>query len=66
LEALEKTLKAISISLGSSLGAFDGAERLIRVYHAGQGWIDFFFRNTEQRLRPNQTPQTLLRAAASA
>ena len=37
-----------SIPLGSSLGAFDGAEGLIRVYHVGQGWIDFFFRNTEQ------------------
>jgi hypothetical protein len=48
LETLEKTLKAISIPLGSSLGAFDGAEGLIRVYHGGQGWIDFFFRNTEQ------------------
>src|SRR4029077_18200081 len=49
LESLEKTLKAISIPPGSSLGAFDGAEGLIRVYHGGQGWIDFFFRNTEQR-----------------
>jgi len=48
LETLEKTLKAISIPLGSSLGSFDGAEGLIRVYHGGQGWIDFFFRNTEQ------------------
>ena len=33
LEALEKTLKAISIPLGSSVGAFDGGSGLIRVYH---------------------------------
>jgi hypothetical protein len=46
--APEKTLKAISIPLGSSVGAFDGGSGLIRIYHGGQGWIDFFFRDTEQ------------------
>jgi hypothetical protein len=48
LEALEKTLKAISIPLGSSVGAFDGGSGLIRVYHGREGWIDFFHRNIEQ------------------
>jgi hypothetical protein len=47
LEALEKTLKAISISLGSSVGAFDGSEGLIRVYHT-DGWIDLFYRSIGQ------------------
>ena len=45
--ALEKTLKAISIPLSSSVGAFDGSEGLIRVYHT-DGWIDLFYRNIEQ------------------
>jgi hypothetical protein len=40
-------LARISIPLGSSLGAFDGFEGLIRVYHVG-GWLDFFWRNIEQ------------------
>ena len=48
LEALEKTLKAISIPLGSSVCALDGGSGLIRIYQGGQGWIDFFFRDTEQ------------------
>ena len=48
LEALEKTLKAISIPLGSSVGAFDGGSGLIRIYHGREGWIDFFYRNIEQ------------------
>ena len=33
LEALEKTLNAISIPLGSSVGAFDAGCGLIRIYH---------------------------------
>ena len=45
--ALEKTLKAISIPLSSSVGAFDGSEGLIRVYHT-DGWIDLFYRDIEQ------------------
>ena len=45
--ALEKTLKAISIPLSSSVGAFDGSEGLIPVYHT-DGWIDLFYRNIEQ------------------
>ena len=48
LEALEKTLKAISIPLGSSVCALDGGSGLIRVYHGHEGWIDFFYRNIEQ------------------
>ncbi|MET0224149.1 MAG: hypothetical protein ABW346_07210 [Terrimicrobium sp.] len=48
LEALEKTLKAISIPLGSSVGAFHGGSGLIRIYHGREGWIDFFYRNIEQ------------------
>ena len=48
LEALEKTLKAISIPLGSSVGAFDGGSGLIRVYHGREGWTDFFYSNIEQ------------------
>ena len=48
LEALEKTLKAISISLGSSVGALHGGSGLIRIYHGREGWIDFFYRNIEQ------------------
>jgi hypothetical protein len=48
LEALEKTLEAISIPLGSSVGAFDGGSGLIRVYHGREGWIDFFYSNIEQ------------------
>jgi hypothetical protein len=48
LEALEKTLKAISIPLGLSVGAFDGGSGLIRVYHGREGWIDFFYSNIEQ------------------
>jgi hypothetical protein len=48
LEALEKILKAISIPLGSSVGAFDGRSGLIRIYHGREGWIDFFYRNIEQ------------------
>jgi hypothetical protein len=46
--ALEKTLKAISIPLSSSVGAFDGGSGLIRIYHGREGWIDFFYRNIEQ------------------
>jgi hypothetical protein len=45
---LEKTLKAISIPLGSSVGAFDGGSGLIRIYHGREGWIDFFYCNIEQ------------------
>ena len=48
LEALEKTLQAISIPLGSSVGAFDGGSGLIRIYHGREGWIDLFYRNIEQ------------------
>ena len=48
LEALEKTLKAISISLGSSVGASHGGSGLIRIYHGREGWIDFFYRNIRQ------------------
>ena len=48
LETLEKTLKAISIPLGSSVGALHGGSGLIRVYHGREGWIDFFYRNIEQ------------------
>jgi hypothetical protein len=48
LEALEKILKAISIPLGSSVGAFDGGSGLIRIYHGCEGWIDFFYRSIEQ------------------
>jgi hypothetical protein len=48
LEALEKTLKAISIPLGSSVGAFDGGSGPIRIYHGREGWTDFFYRNIEQ------------------
>ena len=48
MEALEKTLKAISIPLGSSVGALHGGSGLIRVYHGCEGWIDFFYRNIEQ------------------
>ena len=48
LEALEKTLKAISIPLGSSVCALDGVSGLIRIYHGHEGWIDFFYRNIEQ------------------
>jgi hypothetical protein len=45
LAALEKTLKAISIPVGSSVGGFDGGSGLIRVYHGREGWIDFFYSN---------------------
>ena len=49
LEALEKTLKAISISLGSSVFAFDGSPGLIRVYHgSGNNWIDLRYDSIEQ------------------
>jgi hypothetical protein len=48
LEALEKALKAISIPLGSSVGAFHGGSGPIRIYHGREGWIDFFYRNIEQ------------------
>ena len=37
----QKTLKAISIPQGSSVGTFDGGSGLIRVYHGREGWIDF-------------------------
>jgi hypothetical protein len=47
-EALEKSLKAISIPLGSSVCALDGGSGLIRIYHGHEGWIDFFYRNIEQ------------------
>ena len=47
LFALKQILGRISIPLGSSLGAFDGFEGLIRVYHV-DGWLDFFWRNIEQ------------------
>src|SRR5258705_11249994 len=39
---------AISIPLGSSVGAFDGGSGLIRIYHGREGWIDFSYRNIEQ------------------
>jgi hypothetical protein len=48
LEALEKSLTAISIPLGSSVCALDGVSGLIRIYHGHEGWIDFFCRNIEQ------------------
>ena len=48
MEALEKTLEAISIPLGSSVGAFHGGSGLIRIYHGREGWIDFFYRNIER------------------
>jgi hypothetical protein len=48
LEALEKILKAISIPLGSSIGASHGGSGLIRIYHGREGWIDFFYRNIQQ------------------
>ncbi len=48
LWALEKTLKVISIPLGSSVGAFHGGSGLTRIYHVREGWIDFFYRNIEQ------------------
>ena len=49
LEALEKTLKAISISLGSCVFAFDGSPGLIRVYHgSGNNWIDLRYDSIEQ------------------
>jgi hypothetical protein len=48
LEALEKTLNAISIPLGSSVGAFDAGCGLIRIYHGRESWIDFFCRHIEQ------------------
>jgi hypothetical protein len=48
LEELEKTLKAISIPLGSSVGAPDGGSELIRIYRGHEGWTDFFYRNIEQ------------------
>jgi hypothetical protein len=49
LEALEKTLKAISIPLGSSVFAFDGSPGLIRVYHgSGNNWIDLRYDSIEQ------------------
>ena len=48
LWALEKVIGAISIPMGSSCCAFDGAEGLIRVYHCGSGWIDFYYGNIEQ------------------
>jgi hypothetical protein len=40
LETPENTLKAISILLGSSVGAFDGGSGLIRIYHGREGWIE--------------------------
>ena len=49
LEALEKTLNAISIPLGSSVGAFDGGSGLIRIYHGREGWIDFFIETPSSR-----------------
>ena len=48
LETLEKTLKAISIPLGASVGALHGGSGLIRIYHGREGWIDLFYRNIEQ------------------
>ena len=48
LKELEKTLKAISIPLGSSVGALHGGSGLMRIYHGREGWIDFFYRNIEQ------------------
>ena len=45
----EKTLKAISISLGSSVFAFDGSPGLIRVYHgSGNNWIDLRYDSIER------------------
>ena len=40
--ALEKTLKAISIPLRSSVEAPDGGSGLIRIYRGLEGWTDFF------------------------
>ena len=48
LWALKKTLRAISIPLGSSLAAIDGSDGLIRVYHSCGGWIDFFWSGVQQ------------------
>ena len=48
LEELEKTLKAISLPLRSSVGAPDGGSGLIRIYRGLEGWTDFFYGNIEQ------------------
>ena len=49
LEALEKTLKAISIPLGSSVFAFDGSPGLVRVDRgSGNNWIDLRYDSIEQ------------------
>ena len=51
IEEPEKTLKAISIPLGSSVGAPDGGSGLIRIYHGHEGWIDFFIAISSSRNR---------------
>ena len=48
LEELEKTLKAISLPLRSSVGTPDRGSGLIRIYNGHEGWIDFFYRNIDQ------------------
>ena len=48
LEALEKTLKAISIPPGSSGGAFDAGPGLIRIYRGHECWSDLFYPDIEQ------------------
>jgi hypothetical protein len=47
--ALEKTLKAISIPLGSSVGAFDGGSGLIRIYHGGKAGSTSSFETPSSR-----------------
>ena len=50
LETLEKTLKAISIPLGSSVFAFHGFARVDRVYHgSGNNWTDLRYDSIEHR-----------------
>ena len=48
LEELEKTLKAISLPLRSSVGTPDRGSGLIRIYNGHEGWIDFFYRSIDQ------------------
>ena len=45
LEALEKTLKSISIEQRSGVGIFDRDSGLIRVYQGPECWIDFCCRS---------------------
>ena len=49
LEELEKTLKAISLPLRSSVGTPDRGSGLIRIYNGHEGWTDFFYRSMSNR-----------------